>query len=70
MTPEMVEWYAQSNARSRAEGVARGIAEGIAESIEKVVKNLFAMGVDDAFVSQATGLDIETVKKLRASMCA
>ncbi len=70
MTPEMIEWYAQSNARSRDEGKAEGRAEGRAAGIEKVAKNMISDGADDAYVSRMTGLDIETVKEMRISMCA
>ncbi len=66
VTEELPNWHLQTIARSEAKGKAEGRAEGK----EETARNLFAMGMDDAFVSQATGLDSKTVKKMRASMCA
>ena len=57
-----MNWHLQTVARSRAEGEA--------EAAEEVAKNLFAMVMDDAFVSRAIGLDIGAVQRMRASMCA
>ncbi len=68
VTQEMIDWYAQSNYRSGVEGEARGRAEGRAEGIEKVAKNMISDGADDEYVSHMTGLEIEAVKKLRASV--
>ena len=48
-------------------GRINGIEEGIEKGIQKVALNLLNMGQATEDVSKATGLSVETLKKLRAS---
>lgn len=49
----------------RTEGRAEGRAEGIIEGCAKVAKNLLNLGMALDEVAKATGLDIETIEKMK-----
>lgn len=49
----------------RAEGQAEGRAEGIIEGCAKVAKNLLNLGMALDEVAKVTGLDIETIEKMK-----
>ena len=49
----------------RSEGRAEGRAEGIIEGCAKVAKNLLNLGMALDEVAKATGLDIETIEKMK-----
>ena len=49
----------------RAEGLAEGRAEGIIEGCAKVAKNLLNLGMALDEVAKVTGLDIETIAKMK-----
>ena len=48
----------------------QGKAESRHEAQMEIAQNQFAMGMDDAFVSQTTGLDRETVERTKNDLCA
>ena len=45
-------------------GYDAGYAEGHTEVIKRIAKNLKEKGCSQEYISQATGLDIETINKL------
>lgn len=49
----------------RTEGRAEGRAEGIIEGCAKVAKNLLNLGMALDEVAKVTGLDIETIEKMK-----
>ena len=45
-----------------------GRLEGARESLEQVARKLLYKGMDLDFVADSTGLDLNTVKKIKATM--
>lgn len=57
--------FVDSNRINREEGRAEGRAEGIIEGCAKVAKNLLNLGMALDEVAKVTGLDIETIEKMK-----
>ena len=57
--------FVDSNRINREEGRAKGRAEGIIEGCAKVAKNLLNLGMALDEVAKVTGLDIETIEKMK-----
>ena len=49
---------------AREEGRTEGRAEGESNAKQAMARNLKSMGMDNAFIVQATGLSIEEIEKL------
>ena len=56
--------HAEGIAEGIAEGHAKGLAEGIDKGIVLVAKNMLSAGFPYDKVSLATGLDMDSIKKL------
>ena len=51
----------------KKEGKEQGIKEGKAQGIKEVAKNLIKQGIDEAIISESTGLTKEEIAKLKSS---
>ena len=64
----LAEGRAEGLAEGRAEGLSTGLAEGRAEGqrakAEEVAKSMKNLGMDDAMISQVTGLSTDTISSL------
>ena len=58
------EGLAEGESKGLAKGKAEGKAEGLAEGKVEVAKNLLKLGISIEAISEATGLSIDTIKKL------
>lgn len=47
------------------EGIQKGILEGIQRKEEEIVTRLIQKGFDDNFIAEATGVEVERVRKIR-----
>jgi len=56
---------AKGEAKGKAEGKAEGEAKGKMEEKMEIAKNLLAINIDLKTISTATGLDIDSIKKLK-----
>jgi len=60
------EGLAEGHAKGHAKGHAEGHAEAFEERNKTIAKNALAEGATPEFVNKITGLDIETIKKMKA----
>ncbi|MGN1268325.1 MAG: hypothetical protein ACI4U0_02335, partial [Candidatus Aphodocola sp.] len=51
----------------KKEGKEQGIKEGKAQGIKEVAKNLLKQGIDEAIISESTGLSKGEIAKLKSS---
>ena len=51
---------------AREEGREDGLEEGITEANLKIARNLLAKGSTPEFVHEITGLDLDTIKEIKA----
>ena len=51
----------------KIEGIKEGIKEGKIEGVKEVAKNLIKQGIDEAIISESTGLTKEEIAKLKSS---
>jgi len=49
----------------REDGLLEGRTEGQAENARKIARNLLAEGSTPEFIKKITGLDLETIQKLK-----
>ena len=49
-------------------GIEKGREEGIQAGMEKAANNMLKSNLDLKFISSVTGLPIETIQKLKASL--
>lgn len=63
------EYYREAEEKGKEKGYEEGIQEGIKEGIqrkeEEIVRRLIQKGFNDNFIAEATGVEIERIKKIR-----
>ncbi|ADL43330.1 hypothetical protein COB47_2072 [Caldicellulosiruptor obsidiansis OB47] len=63
------EYYKEAEEKGKEKGYEEGIQEGIQKGIqrkeEEIVRRLIQKGFDDNFIAEATGVEIERIKKIR-----
>ncbi len=47
-----------------AEGLEKGYKKGLKASLEKVIQNMISKNIDYQTISEVTGKDIDTIKKI------
>ena len=50
--------------KNKKEGKEQGIKEGKIEGVKEVAKNLIKQGIDEAIISESTGLTIKEIEML------
>ena len=63
-----LDQMAVARVEGRNEGISKGRADGIADDKKEIAGNLIAMGCDDEFISQGTGLSIKKVAEIRKKL--
>ncbi|WP_135550482.1 RpnC/YadD family protein [Paenibacillus cymbidii] len=51
--------------RGFEQGIERGIERGIEDTKHQVARSLIGKGMDDPFITDVTGLSLETIRRLR-----
>ncbi|WPX08540.1 Rpn family recombination-promoting nuclease/putative transposase [Anaerocellum danielii] len=59
------EYYREAEEKGKEKGYEEGIQEGIQRKEEEIVRRLIQKGFDDNFIAEATGVEIERIKKIR-----
>jgi len=59
------EYYKEAEEKGKEKGYEEGIQEGIQRKEEEIVRRLIQKGFDDNFIAEATGVEIERIKKIR-----
>ncbi len=59
------EYYKEAEEKGKEKGYEEGIQEGIQRKEEEIVRRLIQKGFDDNFIAEATGVEVERVRKIR-----
>lgn len=59
------EYYKEAEEKGKEKGYEEGIQEGIQRKEEEIVRRLIQKGFDNNFIAEATGVEIDRIKKIR-----
>ena len=64
MAQGMAQGIEQGKAQGMAQGKTQGRAEGVKDTLQKIVGRMRAMGLTNAQISEATGLDLRQIEEM------